>query len=134
MFIPIKRATVLIPSGPAHDPARKHLFILLTDPCPQQTILLVGVSTCRRGFDQTCRLFAGDHEFVKHDSFIEYALARIEGADGLMRGVKAGLLEARDAIDTPIFARICHGLTESPFTAPRIKDYYAERTFRPSRP
>lgn len=32
LFLPLKRATLLIPSGPQGDPHRKHLFILLTDP------------------------------------------------------------------------------------------------------
>ena len=32
LFVPFKRATLLIPSGPVHDSERKHLFVLLTDP------------------------------------------------------------------------------------------------------
>lgn len=32
LFVPFKRATLLIPSGPVNDPDRKHLFVLLTDP------------------------------------------------------------------------------------------------------
>jgi hypothetical protein len=32
LFVPFKRATLLVPSGPANDPDRKHLFVLLTDP------------------------------------------------------------------------------------------------------
>jgi hypothetical protein len=128
MFIPIRRATVLIPSGPLRDLDRKHLFIVTTDPCPQGSLLLVSISSCRPGCDTTCRLFVGDHPFVKRDSFIAYDLARIEGADGLMRGVKNGLLHPREAIDTAIFARICHGITESPFTKPSIRAYYIERT------
>ena len=32
LFVPFRRATLLIPTGAAHDPDRKHLFIVLTDP------------------------------------------------------------------------------------------------------
>jgi len=32
LFLPIKRATLLVPSGADGDPDRKHLFVLLTDP------------------------------------------------------------------------------------------------------
>src|SRR3990170_5662670 len=50
LFVPFRRATLLVPSGPAHDPDQKHLFILLTDPVQVldykgKHSLLVGVTT-----------------------------------------------------------------------------------------
>ena len=67
VFVPYRRATLLIPSGPAHDPDRKHLFIVLTDPTEVleytgKHSLLVGVVTLQTDLhhDATCVLYAGD--------------------------------------------------------------------------
>ena len=92
---PYRRATVLVPSGPARDPA--------------------------------CKLFAGDHPFVQHDSFVEYAMARIELARAVRDGVAQGVLVPHANLDGSLFARVCHGLTISRFTKPRIAAYYHAR-------
>ena len=83
LFLPLKRATLLIPSGPQGDQDRKHLFILLTDPHADQAgkncVLMVSLSTVRPGMphDPTCILYAGDHPFVKHESYVVYQKARL---------------------------------------------------------
>ena len=69
LFIPYSRATILIPSGPASDPERYHLFIVVNDPVPHSRegeVLLVSVSTVKTQsyYDQTCLLSAGSHEFI----------------------------------------------------------------------
>jgi hypothetical protein len=126
---PYRRGTVLVPSGPAHDPDRKHLFIVLTDPCPTgRDVLMVNISTVRSGCDQTCKLFAGDHPFIQRDSFVEYAMARIEAAEKIANGVKTRVLAPHADMDSAIFARVCHGLSVSPFVKPRMLRYYRERT------
>ena len=81
---PYRRGTILVPSGPVHDPDKKHLFVVLTDPCPTAgDVLMVNVSTIRHGHDPACKLFAGDHPFIRRDSFVEYVRARIEAAGKL---------------------------------------------------
>jgi len=127
--VPYRRGTLLVPSGPPNDLARKHLFIVLTDPCPSRgDVLLVNVPTIRRNHDPACRLFAGDHPFLKHDSFVEYAMARIELAQGIATAVATGRMIPRDDLDGAVFARVCNGLTTSRFTKPRVVAYYRART------
>ncbi len=135
LFLPFKRATLLIPSGPAHDADRKHLFILLTDPHPHQqtgvkSVLLVSLSTLNKNLphDKTCVLYPGDHPFVKVESYVVYQKARIEEAEKLMRGVDKGLFTPRDMLDSEIFARVCYGLTQSRLTAPTILSFYEAAT------
>ena len=131
LFLPVRRATLLVPSGPAHDPDRKHLFILITDPVsiPESTekhILMVSTSTVKTGMphDPTCLIYPGDHPFIKHDSFISYRTARIEEAQKLLKGVSSGLLIPQGTIEGGIVARICKGLTESRQTAPKILRFF----------
>ena len=131
MFFVVKRATLLIESGPANDPTRKHLFICLTDVFGSDNeTLMVSVSTHRFGLpaDETCHLFAGDHPFIKHKSFVEYGKARIYSADKLVKGERQGLFVAMDALESSIFARVCYGLEKSPSTALKHLEFYQRAT------
>ena len=98
LFLPLRRATLLVPSGPENDPDRKHLFILLTDPADAEAgvkaVLMVSLSSIKAGLphDPACLLYPGDHPFVKRNSFVVYQKARIEEAEKVLRGVKDGKL------------------------------------------
>ena len=100
LFLPLRRATLLVPSGPENDPDRKHLFILLTDPADAEAgvkaVLMVSLSSIKAGLphDPACLLYPGDHPFVKRNSFVVYQKARIEEAEKVLRGVKDGKLVA----------------------------------------
>lgn len=131
LFVPYRRATLLIPSGPAHDPDRKHLFIVLTDPAEvldfaSKHSLLVGVESIQPEIphDAACELYAGDHEFIRHKSCVAYAHARIEPSQKLVKAVKEGVLLAKPMLAEDIFARVCKGLIESRFVPPRIIAFY----------
>ena len=81
MFFVIRRATVLIPSGPVHDPDRMHLFVCMTNPIGfEQSTLWVPVNSVRAGafVDPACLIDVGDHPFIRAESFIHYQFARIE--------------------------------------------------------
>ena len=131
LFVPYRRATLLIPSGPAHDPDRKHLFIVLTDPAQvldfdEKHSLLVGVFSINPELphDPACELHAGDHAFIRHKSYVHYAWARIEPSQSILNGVKKGVLVPKAMLVEDIFARVCKGLVESRFTPPRIVSFY----------
>ena len=133
LFVPFRRATLLVPSGPAHNPDQKHLFILLTDPVQVldyigKHSLLVGVTSVHPNMphDPACELYAGDHPFVRHKSCINYAHARIEASQKLIDGVKRGVFESKGTLAEDLFARVCHGLSQSRFTPPRILAFYEE--------
>lgn len=131
MFFVARRATLLVPSGPAHAPERKHLFICLTDPVGKDgETLLVSVSSVQPGLhhDPTCLLYPGDHPFVQRDSFVAYRHSRIEAAGALSRGVKDGKLVPQEALDSGVFARVCLGAERSRYLAPRYLTFYIAST------
>lgn len=136
LFLPLKRTTLLIPSGPHGDQDRKHLFILLTDPhadeSGQTRVLMVSLSTVRPGVphDPTCVLYAGDHPFVKFDSYVVYQKARLEETEKVLEGVKNGQLLPQDPMEGAVFARICKGLEESRLTPAKLRTFYREATGR----
>lgn len=130
LFIPLKRATLLLPSGPAEDPNRKHLFVVLSDPfdCPdgEKYLLLVGLSSVPEigNYDNSCILRPGDHPFIKHDSFVFYSKARIENAGKILRGVREGKLAPYETVSPEVFEKICQGVVSSPFTPPWFLRYF----------
>ncbi len=136
LFLPLKLATLLVPSGPENDPDRRHLFVLLTDPADVgdgvKAVLMVSLSSIKQGlpYDPTCLLYPGDHPFVKRESYVVYRKARIEEVDKLLRGVKDGKLIPQEPMDSAIFARICKGLEESSLTPPKILRFYLVATGR----
>ena len=117
---------MLLPSGPASDPERKHLFFVLTDPRGNPgSVAMVSVQSVIRGVgpDAACLLYPGDHPFLKRDSFVAYRHGRIEPAQKLADGVRQGILEAREMLNDAVFARVLRGAEESRFVAPAFRDY-----------
>lgn len=125
MFFATKRATVLIPSGSTDRPDLLHLFVLLCDPFgdPPQC-LLVSISTVyQNGYhDPTCLLYAGDHPFVKHASYVKYSSCRLIEAARLERAVAAGIFKQHDMMDGTVVARILQACLSSRHTPQAIKD------------
>lgn len=134
LFLPLKRATLLIPSGPQGDQDRKHLFILLTDPYADEAgkncVLLVSLSTVRQCIphDPACILYVGDHPFVKHDSYVVYQKARLEETSKVLSGVKNGQFVAHSPMDPAVFSRICKGLEDSRLTPSKLHTFYLKAT------
>jgi hypothetical protein len=119
LFLPYPRGTLLIPSGPSHNPSQRHLFVILTNPSAQpdeeKLVALAGITSIRANvyYDPACLLFPGDHPFIVQDSYVLYSHARLEDAEALLRGVRDGRLIPHRPIDEPVFARICSGLMTS---------------------
>jgi hypothetical protein len=125
IFYPTRRTSLFIPNtGPSFDQDKGHLYIVLTDPCPDKQNLAVPVCTCRQKYDNSCLLGKGDHDFLKHNSFVFYAKAELFAAEVLIKRVIDGDITYKGLVDEGIFARISHGLTTSPFVVPSIFKYY----------
>jgi hypothetical protein len=121
VFFVVKRATMLVPSGPTD-----HLFILLTDPRGKEKEVLMA---CIRSvspplpFDASCVLDSGDHPFVKHKSWVDYSHLRIETAERIEKAVTSGLFKPKAICSTQVHAYICRGLEKSPHTAPKYATF-----------
>jgi predicted nucleotide-binding protein (sugar kinase/HSP70/actin superfamily) len=57
----------------------KHLWIVLTDPDNdiERNMVIVNLTTLKKGVDKTVVLKFGDHRFIKHDTAVFYEDARI---------------------------------------------------------
>ncbi|WP_052700487.1 hypothetical protein [Methylocucumis oryzae] len=90
-------------------------------------MLLVNIASVSKGlpYDATCIIQPAEHRFIKHESYVFYAKARIEAANALLRGVKSGQLTPHDLMDHALMQRIADGLQQSPHTAPKVLRFYA---------
>lgn len=132
-WVACRRATLLVPSGPLHDPGRKHLHVVLTDPAVDGSgALVLVVSICSipdsKIYDPSCTLFPGEHPFISRHSYVAYNFAQLVDATQLEAKVAAGQFAAKPLMDEKVFRHITEGLMDSPQTALRYKKWLSLRT------
>ena len=130
----IQGATLLIPSGPTHDPLRKHLHIVLTDPflddMQSLKVLVVSVTSipANNVYDTSCTLFPGEHPFVVEHSYVAYRFASLQDPGNLQAKVNAHQFVAKPILDKKAFDYVVAGLLESPYTAPYLLKFFSAAT------
>jgi hypothetical protein len=103
----------------------EHLWIVITEPDADANAVCVSVTTKRSYSDTTVVLSVGDHPFVKHESVIHYADARILD----LRTVEAALdantrsfvCVSHKPCSDSLLARVQDGLLKSPYPTKGIK-------------
>lgn len=126
----IRRATVLIPSGPAHDPDRFHLHVVMNDPAAdkhgQHKVIVVSVTSIPASnlYDASCTLFPGEHPFVHKHSFVLYARAHLADPADLVAKVNAGQYVAKPHLSEKTFKHVVDGLLDSPYTTPAVLAFF----------
>jgi hypothetical protein len=127
MFLVKRLATLLYPTASISDSTRHHLFVLLTDPFgPAEQVLMACICTLVEGADDSCTLTYGDHDFIKHDSYVAYGFCRIEPAKALINGVAKGIFVEKGPISESVYKKIMSGIKKSPFTKPFVLDFLEE--------
>lgn len=127
-WVAIKKATVLIPSGPTHDALRKHLHIVLTDPTSTTgEVLIVSVCTIPSSnlYDSSCTLFPGEHQFISKHSYVAFRFSRIASAALLEAKVAAGEYVAKAPLSQQRFDDVVAGFLASPDVAPKFMRFFA---------
>lgn len=126
MFLPWPKATVLVASGPANDPDRKHLFVLLTHGLgEEEEVLMLSLSTLNPSIrcDDSCVIEPGEHPFVSRRSYVRYDKPRLVRKAAILRAVETGVFFPHQSVSDALYARICEGLLRSPFAAPATKAF-----------
>lgn len=125
-FVPARKGTILIPSGPTD-----HLHFICSDPVfypylAKECLLLVNISTVDPDLetDSACILQAGDHPFIRHNSYVYYRKADIFGVDSVSRNVAEGNFIAHAPCTDDIFQRILDGFAISEEVKPKIRSFY----------
>ncbi len=130
-WIAARKATLLIPSGPNHDPNRKHLHIVVTNPNASGDVLIVCVVSIppTNIYDPSCTFFPGEHPFIVKDSYVAFRFSRVVQAGLLEAKVAAGDYIAKADLEEKRFLDVVVGLKDSTFTTPKILNFYHSNAF-----
>lgn len=111
----------LVPSGPEGN----HLFVVATRENKDGFRLLVPVSTVREGrhHDPACVLKAGDHPFIRHDSYAVYSKADQKRSDHIQNCVDKGIFISQPPVSDDVLDRVCDGFEKSDFTRNWVFDF-----------
>jgi len=129
-YEPIKKGTLLVPSGSYNNPDAHHLHVILTDACTNSQHLLVSITSIKAGisYDDACVIEAGEHAFIGHRSYVYYRRSRQDRAAHLTKCVEGGLFHPRDPVSDALFERICEGIELSRFIPRWVRNYYRENS------
>lgn len=115
-----------MPSGPSHDPDRRHLHVVCNDTDADGNNLLVPIATWKNPLcDGTCILLPHEHPWLKKPkSYVMYRNAGVYEAQALQRGVVSSKIVVEDDCNGQVFLKIRNGICASPHTPRKIKGYY----------
>lgn len=116
---------MLIVSGPAHDPLRKHLHIVCTDPDTDGNVIMVSVNSITNAMhDATCLLMPHEHDFLRHNSYVAYNRASIRSAAAINKGIASGIIIQRLDMNGQSFQKILNGICRSKQTPKKVKKHF----------
>lgn len=123
---PYRKGTVLAPVSGSH-----HLHIVCNDPVHYpihgcDCVLVVAISTIRPSplfHDPACILGEGDHEFIRHQSFVYYGDAVLWKIPNVITRTQSGELIPRQDMDEVVFQRVIGGFETSDFTPNKIRKF-----------
>jgi len=109
----------------------KHLWIILTDPDDniKRNVVMVNLTTLKKGADKTIVLKVGDHPFIRHDSSVYYADARIVSSLQIIELLNNFYpdYDLHDDCSDVILKKIQQGVLVSDFVSEEIEDYCRAR-------
>lgn len=106
--------------------SKMHLKIVITDPDPDNIVLVVSVSTIYNGifYDNTCELFPGDHSFIKNPSYVSYQYAMELDSVKILNEKFKGYIIQKEDISLELLHRIQRGARLSKFLPLYFKKYF----------
>lgn len=126
LYIPMKKGTILIPTGPD-----EHLHFICSDVVfypitSKDSVLLVNISSIKDGtdYDKTCILNKGDHPFIKHESYVYYYKAGIFSSNNISQCVAQGDYRIHAPCSDNTFNRILAGFQISEEVSGKIRNFY----------
>ena len=100
-----------------------HLWVVISKPDSSGQVAIANLTSCR-GTDDDCGCFCdrGDHPFVHHKSYVNYACIKVVTLAKLNELLKKDLIELHADASDDFLDRIWEGSTRSRFTRNEIID------------
>jgi hypothetical protein len=100
-----------------------HLSIIITSP-DEGEVITVTVTTKRHRSEPLVQLNVGDHPFIKWQSVINYAYARIRTVEEIETAIQIGSAKQMAPVTRELLKRIRMGLRDSDFTPNGVRHFY----------
>ena len=85
---------------------------------------MVGITSTE--VDPRFTLERGDHPFIRHKSYIDYARAEILSVAYIRERLENGRYKLKETADLEVVKYICRGLLESRHSLPQHREFYQE--------
>jgi hypothetical protein len=83
-----------------------HLWMIVSDPQLNPDAVVVCFLTWTEGLDDSCIVRVGEHPFVKHDTCVHFAGARLVAVDRLTELKRIGHLKVSQPLSADLLNRI----------------------------
>lgn len=91
-----------------------HLWVVISEPTSDGSVVMVNLTTMRTGSDLSCVLAVGDHPFVVHATVIAYQFAKLVPPEAQrMMQLQKQLCIPREPMPTAVLLRIREGSLKS---------------------
>lgn len=127
-FQPDKRGTILSIAGRI-----SHLHIFCTRQffnrdSGAMSVLAVNVSSVKADceYDPACILHAGDHSFIRHESYMRYKDAVVMKVERIQSAIETQEIKVLDEVSSEVFLRVMAGFERSRYTKTKIKKLLRE--------
>lgn len=107
------------------EDSEPHLQVVITPPTEGE-VVTVSITTRRKRSETLVQLHLGDHPFIKHDSVVAYAYARIRTVEEIETAIQGGTARKREPVSSQLLKRIQSGLIDSDFTPNGVRRFYLE--------
>lgn len=132
-YNPKRGDTLLIQSGPADDPERKHLHGIVTDRCGEELHMVVCVESVGEAWsDQSCLIQIGEHPFINKLSWVNYSRSKCWKASRLTAFVDGWVFRQKEELSPELLGKICAGVLKSNHTPRGLKKYFTDQNTEPA--
>jgi hypothetical protein len=100
-----------------------HIWVIATEPNADGQFAIVNFTSLKGNKDQTVILRKGEHEFITHDTCVNYWAADISSIDVLQAMLECGQARMERDLDETLLKLIQQGFTASDLTKNRIADF-----------
>jgi hypothetical protein len=102
----------LIPNPPHYE--TEHLYVIIAINTGNKKALIVNLTENKAGKEQGCIINPGEHPFVKKQTTINFAEAKITDIKNLEESVKHGVIKIHAKFEESILKRIQEAALSSP--------------------
>jgi hypothetical protein len=100
-----------------------HLWVIVTEPDPDERFLIVSLTSLKGSKDQTVILHVGEHPFLKWATCVAYAQSDLINTDRFKEILASGNAKMHANLSPQRTALILDGFLASDFTKKRIVEF-----------